>query len=319
MAMKKITGVVLYLIVMTGISAQNDGEEGLPAGRQIVDKLCGCFEVAFKYAETFSPDADYKYHDREEIGGTAELALPIEVSDKKIVIQHLLVVSPTTIVKHWREEWTYENPVIWKYKGDRIWVKETVPAEQVKGKWTQTVWEVADEPRYQGFSQFVNLDGKIIWQNTTDAPLPRREYSVRSDYNILKRTNRMNITDSGYIHEQDNQKIIRTSGMDKLLVEEKGINSYKRINEKDCAAAKAYWEKNSAYWGKVRKIWADYISTHDVISLKNKIDGKLLHEYLLGQAKDYADKKITEADIDTKIKVEINRFIGQDEKAVAAQ
>ena len=309
--MKKGYILLALLALATGLNAQTDG-------KKVVDKLCGCFEVSFKYAETFSPNPDYKYHEREEIGGTAELALPIEVSDKKIVIQHLLIVSPTTIVKHWREEWTYENPIIWKYKGDRTWVKETVPAEEVKGKWTQTVWEVADEPRYQGFSQFVNLDGKTIWQNTTDAPLPRREYSVRSDYNILKRTNRMNITDSGYLHEQDNQKIIRTNGTDKLLVEEKGLNSYKRIDEKECAAAKTYWEKNGAYWGKVRKIWADYISTHNSISLKNKIDGKLLHEYLISQAKDYADKKITDADIDSKIKAEINRFIGQDEKATAA-
>lgn len=308
---RRLTCLIALTILVTGINAQQDG-------KKIVDKLCGCFEVAFKYAETFAPDPDYKFHEREIIGGTAELALPIEVTDKKIVIQHLLIVSPTVIVKHWREEWTYENPIIWKYKGDRTWVKETVPAEQVKGKWTQTVWEVADEPRYQGFSQFVNLDGKIIWQNTTDAPLPRREYSVRSDYNILKRTNRMNITDSGYLHEQDNQKIIRTNGTDKLLAEEKGHNIYKRIGDKECAAAKAYWEKNSAYWGKVRKIWADYINTHNSISLKNKIDGKLLHEYLIGQAKDYADKKITDADIEGKIIAEITRFIGHDEKTTAA-
>jgi hypothetical protein len=305
--MKKITGLMALLIVTTGINAQTDG-------KKVVDKLCGCFEVAFKYAETFSPNPDYKYHDREEIGGTAELALPIEVSDKKIVIQHLLIVSPTTIVKHWREEWTYENPIIWKYKGDRTWVKETLPADQVKGKWTQTVWEVADEPRYQGYSQFVNLDGKIIWQNTTYAPLPRREYSVRSDYNILRRTNRLNITDSGYIHEQDNEKIIRSEIADKLLVQEKGINSYKRVADTACNAGKIYWEKNKRYWDKVRQIWADYISTQTSISLKSKVEGKLLHEYLINLSKEYAAKKISDADIDTKIKAEINRFIGQDEK-----
>lgn len=309
--MNKLIGAIVILILGTSTYAQT------PQDRKIIDKLCGCFEVSFKYAETFAPSADYKFHDREEIGGTAELALPIEVSDKKIVIQHLLIVAPTVVVKHWREEWTYENPVIWKYKGDRTWVKETLPADQVKGKWTQTVWEVADEPRYQGFSQFVNLDGKIVWQNTTDAPLPRREYTVRSDYNILKRTNRMNISDNGYLHEQDNQKIIRNNGTDKLLVEEKGLNTYKKIEEKECAAAKDYWEKNKEYWGKVRKVWADYISTHDVISLKNKINDKFLHEYLMTQAKDYLAQKITAAEIDNKIKAEINRFIGQDDKKVA--
>jgi hypothetical protein len=309
--MKQLTGTLALLIIGYTLSAQ------APQDRDIIDKLCGCFEVSFKYAETFAPSADYKFHDREEIGGTAELALPIEISDKKIVIQHLLVVTPTVVVKHWREEWTYENPVIWRYKGDRTWVKETLPADQVKGKWTQTVWEVADEPRYQGYSQFVNLDGKIIWQNTTDAPLPRREYTVRDDYNVLKRTNRMNITDNGYVHEQDNQKILRGNGTDQLLVEEKGLNVYKKIDDKECAAAKDYWEKNQDYWGRVRKIWADYIATHDVISLKNKVDGKLLHEYLLAQARDFLAKKISPAEIDAKIKEEISRFIGQDEKKVA--
>ena len=309
--MKRVIGFAIATVLSLSLNGQAQQD------KKIIDKLCGCFEVDFKYAETFSPNPDYKYHEREETGGTAELALPIEVSDKKIVIQHLLIVGPTAVVKHWREEWTYENPIIWRYKGDRTWIKETVPAEKVKGKWTQTVWEVADEPRYQGFSQFVNLDGKIIWQNTTDAPLPRREYSVRSDYNILKRTNRMNITDSGYLHEQDNQKIIRTNGTDKLLVEGKGLNSYKRINENECAAAKAYWEKNGAYWGKVRKIWAGYISTHNSISLKNKIDGKLLHEYLIPLGNDYVAQKVTDADIDEKIRGEINRFIGHEDKATA--
>lgn len=309
--MRKITaGLVSVLAISISVIAQS------PDDKKKIDKLCGCFEVNFKYAETFSPDPNYKYHDREETGGTAELALPIEISDKKIVIQHLLVVGVNTVVKHWREEWSYENPVIWKYKGDRTWVKETVPVEQVKGKWTQTVWEVADEPRYQGFSQFVNLDGKIIWQNTTDAPLPRREYSVRNDYNILKRTNRLNITDSGYLHEQDNQKIIRSHGADKLLVEEKGLNSYKRIPEKECEAAKEYWEKNYTYWGKVRNIWAGYIATHDSISLKNKINDKFLHEYLIELGKDYLAKKVTDAEINDKISAEINRFIGHDRKAI---
>ncbi len=316
--MKRIAAVLSALAFTVSLQAQTSANNSSPTpGRDYINKLCGCFEVDFKYAETFSPDPDYKFHQREEIGGTAELALPIEVSDRKIVIQHLLIVGPNAIVKHWREEWTYENPVIWKYKGNRTWVKETLPAEQVKGKWTQTVWEVADEPRYQGFSQFVNLDDKIIWQSTTDAPLPRREYTARSDYNILKRTNQINFTDYGYLHEQDNQKIVRKDGKDKLLVEEKGYNTYKRIDDKECAAALTYWEKNKDYWGRVRKVWSDYINSHETISLKNKIDNKLLHEYLMEQAKDYAAKKITEADIDKKIKTEIERFIGHDEKGLA--
>lgn len=277
--------------------------------RQQIDKLCGCFEVDFKYAETFSPDGQYKFHEREEIGGTAELALPIEISDKKVVIQHLLVVSPTMIVKHWREEWEYEATVIWKYIGERTWVKEQIPADKVKGKWVQTVWEVADEPRYQGWSAFVELDGHTVWQNTTDAPLPRREYSVRSDYNILRRTNRLTFTDSGYLHEQDNRKILRKDGMDKLLVEEKGWNTYKKIEEKECSLALAYWEKNKSYWSQVRSVWADILNARNRVTLQNKVEGKMLHEYLIALGKEAVEKGYTEEEVRRKITAEIAKFL----------
>jgi hypothetical protein len=287
-------------------------------GKQTVEKLCGCFEVEFKYAETFSPDPNYKYHDREEISGGTELTFPVEVSDKKIVMQHLLIITDSIIVKHWREEWTYENPVLWKFQGDNVWTKQELKPEQVKGRWTQSVWEVSDAPRYQGTSEWIETDGKIVWQNTTDAPLPRREYTVRSDYNILKRTNRIAISDKGYVHEQDNQKIIRKDGKDQLLVEEKGLNTYVRLKDSDCAAGKAYWEKTKNYWTSVRAVWDEYMTTHTTVELKAKVDGKVMHEYLFAMAKDYAAGKIKQGDATAQIKVLLDKFVGP-AKSVAHQ
>src|ERR1051325_1249890 len=112
--MKKILGMT----IMAGIvlSAQAQDKKDLPAGRQNINKLCGCFNVEFKYAETFSPDPNYKYHERDETSGGLEFILPVEITDRKIVMQHLLVISDSMIIKHWREDWTYENPVVWKYK-----------------------------------------------------------------------------------------------------------------------------------------------------------------------------------------------------------
>ncbi|MEO8416998.1 MAG: DUF6607 family protein [Ginsengibacter sp.] len=298
---KMIIGIVLLLTATANAQVKN--------GNEAVNKICGCFDVAFKYAETFSPVMDYKYHDRDEISGGTELAFPIEISDKKISIQHLLLVSDSMIVKHWREDWTFENPVIWKYTDTKTWVKQQLKPEQVKGKWTQTVWEVSDEPRYQGYGQFTDLDGEVLWQSTTDAPLPRREYSVRSDYNILNRTNRLHITDSGYIHEQDNKKIIRKEGVDKLLVKEKGMNSYKRITNSECAVAKSYWEHNKAYWLKVENVWTAYLSTHNTIQLKVKVDGKVIHQLLFNLLDDYNAKKVSDAEIDNKIKEAIYKYI----------
>ncbi|MEJ0103163.1 MAG: DUF6607 family protein [Bacteroidota bacterium] len=308
--MRKIIGSLALLALTAGIQAQE------VKGRPNIDKLCGCFEVEFKYAETFSPDKNYKYHDREEISGGTELTFPVEVSDKKIVMQHLLVITDSMIIKHWREDWTYENPVTWKYQGDKVWVKEQLKPEQVKGKWTQSVWEVSDAPRYQGASEWVTTNGKTFWENTADAPLPRREYSVRSDYNILKRTNRLVLNNNGYVHEQDNQKIIRKDGTDKLLVEEKGINSYTKVDDKQCAAAKVFWEKNKEYWTKVRITWEKYLATHNTVALKDKVDGKVMHETLMDMAAEYAAGKIAVADIDARIKTSFDKYVG-DNKDVA--
>ncbi|MEO5564170.1 MAG: DUF6607 family protein [Chitinophagaceae bacterium] len=314
--MKKIMGLAAIVLIAGSVKAQTGKAQTLPDA-QDVNKLCGCFEVEFKYAETFSPDKKYKFHDREEISGGTELIMPVEVTDKKIVMQHLLVITDSMIIKHWREDWTYENPTIWKYKGDKVWVKEQLKPEEVKGKWTQAVWEVSDAPRYQGAAQWMTIDGKTMWQNTADAPLPRREYSVRSDYNILKRSNRLVLNNEGWTHEQDNQKIIRSATGDKLLVEEKGVNTYKKVDDSQCAAAKVYWEKNKVYWTKVRNAWEDYTATHLTIELKTEVNGKVLHDYLFEQAKDYASGKITAADIDSKIKTQLESFFGKDSKAVA--
>lgn len=274
-----------------------------------INKLCGCFEVEFKYAETFSPNRDYKFHEREIINGGLEYVFPVEASDKKIVLQHLLVITDSFIIKHWREDWTYENPVIWKYQGNKNWIKELQKPEAVKGKWTQSIWEVSDEPRYQGASQWITANGETFWLNTTDAPLPRREYSVRSDYNILNRTNRIVLTADGYIHQQDNKKIIRDSGTDRLLVEEKGINSYVKKDPATCAAAIAWWQKNKFYWEKVRHIWEEKIAGLTSIHLETKVNDKVLHEYLMVQSKEYAEGKIPSAELDNLIKLHIDRFL----------
>jgi hypothetical protein len=274
-----------------------------------LSQLCGCFDVKFMYAETFAADTGYRYHERETINGGIEYVVPIELTDKKAVLQHLLVINDSVIVKHWREDWVYENPVQWIYKGNHQWEQTQLSAEAVKGKWMQTVWEVSDAPRYQGYSQFVSLDNKIIWQNTTDAPLPRREYTIRNDYNILKRTNRLNITPDGYVHEQDNQKIVRANGIDKLLVEEKGINSYKRVDITKCDAGKKYWQQYSAYWLEVRKVWYDYLATHSTIELKTEIENKPLHSHLYALGTKFVKGQIKQDALSAAIKEVVYKYI----------
>lgn len=287
------------------------------ADRRNLDLLCGCFEVEFKYAETFAPDEEYAYHNRERISYAKEIVIPIERSDKKYVLQHLLIIDDTMIIKHWREDWTYENPVLLKYSGDHTWEKQSLEGGQFKKKWTQTVWEVSDAPRYQGASEWVTTDNKTFWMNTTDAPLPRREYTKRKDYNVMKRRNFISVDQTGWVHEQDNQKILRTNGKDVLIAEEKGMNTYKRIDDSKCEAGKVYWEKHMEYWSKVRKAWDKYLNTSAVVSVKPLVDGKPMHQYLSEIGDAFAGKKLDAAETEAKIAATLQNFVS--EKSVAAQ
>jgi len=228
-----------------------------------IKSLCGCYDIDFKYAETFAADSNYKLAKPYTAHGR-EWVEAIESQPGKFVFQHLLVINDSMIIKHWREDWKYENTELLSFEKSGTWKKINLPASAVKGQWTQTVWEVDDAPRYQGTATWFHADGKNIWENNTDAPLPRREYSTRSDYNVLNRTNRISITSDGWMHEQDNQKIIRKAGdADRLLVSEKGYNIYHKVADAKCAAAKNWWAKNNTEWKKVREDWAAKIRKAD--------------------------------------------------------
>ncbi|MBL7752035.1 MAG: hypothetical protein JNN29_11675, partial [Chitinophagaceae bacterium] len=126
---------------------------------------------------------------------------------------------------------------------------------------------------------------------------------------ILRRTNRLTFTDSGYLHEQDNRKILRQDGKDKLLVEEKGWNTYRKIEEKECSLVLDYWEKNKFYWSQVRSVWTDILNSRNRITLQNKVGGKMLHEYLITLGKEAVEKGYKEEEVRKKITAEIGKFL----------
>lgn len=286
--------ILLIAVTISSIAPAQNGKEN-------VDKLCGCFEVSFKYAETFSPEKDYKFHEREQILGVTELALPLINTDKRVVIQHLLVMGDTTVVKHWREDWTYENPVQWVYKGDKVWEKINLNPADVKGKWSQSVWEVTDAPRYQGSSTWQTVNNKLIWENTTDAPLPRREYTHRSDYNILNRTNRLVITGEGYDHIQDNKKVSRADGNDKLIAEEKGINRYEKLADADCAAGKKYWDQHKGFWLALQQEWDKQLQSKSTIKLTETAGFQNLMTKLFSMADEWKAGKLTAGNVNSRV------------------
>lgn len=276
--------------------------------KKIIENLCGCYDVKFTYAETFAPDSNYKFHDRE-ISHARELIVPIEKTDKKIVLQHMLLVGGGHVIKHWREDWVYEANELLNYTGDNTWVKEKVNAKDVAGKWTQTVWQVDDMPRYQGYSAWVTNNGHTYWENTAYSPLPRRELTTRSDYNLMKRTNRIVPTSYGWLHEQDNDKIIRSSKGDVLLAQEKGLNYYTKIEDAKCAVALAKWEEAKEFWVVVKKEWQSHIDKKSVLMVKDLVDDEKLYEHLYVVEKEWKEKKLSEKELEKKVKAVFDKFV----------
>lgn len=295
--MKKsvITTIILTVVTFGSLIAQKKKD------KEAIKNMCGCFEVTFNFAETFNHSKDSLYVPSKIKQNETALEWAELIADEKgfISIQHLLQVGPTEhphIVKHWRQDWSYENKDFYMFNGNNNWSFEQKNKKEVNNQWTQKVFQVDDSPRYEGSGSWVYVDGKIYWESTTTAPLPRREYTKRNDYNITLRGNRHEITNYGWLHDQDNSKIIRETGKeDVVLANEKGYNTYVKVADEKCKAAQDWWQKNNAKWVLVRAKWAEVYGRNKNLSLEKKVDNKFLYKYLFSedyQTKDQIDEII---------------------------
>jgi len=302
--MKKLAfSLLFFLTVVTLNFAQSKFEKD----RNAIKGMCGCYEVTFNFAETFVHTKDSTYQgSANKLSRGLEWVQLTEDSQDKIVMQHLLIVgSPQKqrIIKHWRQDWLYENQDLYTYHKDNEWTYNKLDADEVKGQWTQKVFQVDDSPRYEGSASWVHVDGKSYWENTTDAPLPRREYTKRNDYNVTVRGNRHEITPEGWIHDQDNLKVVRSDGQeDVVLAEEKGLNTYKKVADDKCALAQTWWKDNATKWALVRAQWDAVFAKKESLKLNSKVDDQPLYKYLFDEEK---------ADTSTEIKAIIEAFVAK--------
>jgi hypothetical protein len=175
-----------------------------------------------------------------------------------------------------------------------------------KAAGVQKVFQVDDSPRYESIGTWVHVDGRHEWHSECDSPLPRREFTKRSDYNVLRRGNRIYLTPNGWMFEQDNQKIIRSASGDKLLAREKGYEEFTKADESKFNYAKGWWKNQQPYWTAVREVWDEVYAKHEQVKLKGKTDGKLLYEKLF----DLADQSAKEKWNAARNKAEIDKVIG---------
>ena len=283
----------LLIIVSFSAFAQTKKDKDLAS----IKAMCGCFEVSFNFAETFSYSKDSTYQaSKNKYDKALEWVQLVDSNEDFVSMQHLLIVGDVLnpyVIKHWRQDWMYENTDSFPYAIDNTWPYKSNDASEVTGQWTQRVFQVDDSPRYEGSATWVHVDGRSFWSSTADAPLPRREITKRQDYNVTLRRNHHEILDWGWSHDQDNDKLIReVNKKDIVLAQEKGYNTYKKVENERCIVAQVFWKDNKEMWALVRKEWNTIFSMRQNIQLKNKVEGKRLYQYLFALESDTKSEEI---------------------------
>lgn len=251
-----------------------DAERGaFEADRQTILAMAGDFKVTFDMQESTPWMEGYTPLERKVSGGYESVRV-IEDTGRRIVLQHLLVTGDDAnpyVVKHWRQDWQYAPEKILTFTGGDTWEWTAVPENMRAGRWSQTVYQVDDSPRYAGWGQWETTHGVKRWRSSwTARPLARRDAIRNPVYDRYIGINRHQLTPTGWIHWQDNTKMMPAkdgSGQLVPVVQEYVLNTYERFDGYNVAAAESYWDKTSAYWQAVRAKWGEVAEAGDGIRI----------------------------------------------------
>jgi len=267
-------------------SAAAQQESSTPrADREAILAMAGAFRVTFRFEETVAIAADYTLED-PYIEDATELVHVIADEGDFISLQHLLVIdrganAEPIVVKHWRQDWPYEDARLLTYKGHATWEREERTPSEVRGTWTQTVYQTTDAPRYEAVGRWTHMPNQSSWESElTWRPLPRRQRH-REDYHVVVCRNRHTLTPKGWVHEQDNQKLALTETGEpvNVIAHEMGLNSYERISETEVAVATEYWRENEAAWAEIRAAWLPFLE-RNTLTLRRQVDGDRLADLI---------------------------------------
>jgi len=276
--------------------------------RRAILALAGNYRVSFDFTETVGLVENFKPTRPYFSWGTENVAV-LEDKPGFISLQHSLVMyfkndkgetEGPHVMKHWRQDWTFEDPELQGYQGDLTWKK--MPTPEPKGKWSQAVFQVDDSPRYEVAGTWSHDGGLSIWRSDNcPRPLPRREFTIRKDYNVLEGIHEISITPNGWVHVQSNRKLqVNKDGTRHYLGQELGVDRYEEITSPELAPAfNAYWAKTGDYWKDVRDTWSAILKEKDKFSMKDTYDGKQLFmiHFEYADALEKAEKPDPEANL----------------------
>jgi hypothetical protein len=268
--------------------------------RRAILAMAGPYRVSFDFLEVARYDSALKPDSPYQSWGT-EIVFVSEDRGDFIALQHVLVMrilqqdgsqSEAFVIRHWRQEWQYQAGSVLDYRGAHTWTLRKVPDDQRRGKWVQSVYQVDDSPRYGAIGRWQHSDSFSTWiSGETWRPLPRREWSVRSDYQVLVGTNRHTVMPTGWLQEENNLKLaLDSAGKPRealpYLAREYGVARYERIRNYDFSQGKDYFDKTEPFWREVRAAWKRIFQSSGGVMLSKPVDQGLLFVTFF----DYADK-----------------------------
>ncbi|WDE04567.1 hypothetical protein SG34_025070 [Thalassomonas viridans] len=271
--------------------------------RRAIYALEGVFETKFEFLETFTI-APEKQLDTPYASWGTEFVKVIEDSGNFISVQQIMVmyyqdpdsgkVQGPHVMKHWRHDWTWQGESMLEYQGENQWASKKLNPAQTRGKWVWSVYQVDDSPRYSGIGRWDHFASLSTFETDyMSRPLPRRESSVRDDYQILMGKDTLILTPHAWFHEQKNFKhkgALSASGQFEgaMLAREVGHNSYRRIKDFKHEQGLQYWARTKGYWADVRAVWKS-IEHGGPFAIKESVNDKPLFMVHFEQA---ADDKI---------------------------
>ena len=261
--------------------------------RRAILAMAGRWRASFDFIETAGFEASWAPSRPYRSWGT-EYVKVVTNEPNFISLQHILVMYMKTeagevrgpfVQKHWRQDWQYETASYHEYRGNDRWTRTRLTPAQREGAWVQTVWQVDDSPRYATVGRWHHDPGMSAWEGApTLRPLPRREFSIRDDYDALRAVNRHIVTPTGWVHEEANDKLVLGGDMHRVLAREAGLNRYEQITDHDFSAGAEYWETTAPFWAVVRDYWKELWTAQHSFRFKSGSDAGPLFMKLFGYA-----------------------------------
>lgn len=284
--------------------------------RQAILAMVGDYAVTFDFRETVALKEGYQPKEAY-VTHAQEIVRVIEDRGDFISLQHILLVGGERKIpiKHWRQDWAFQPHSITRFVGGNGWENINLTTQETQGKWAQLVYQVDDGPRYAGLGTWQYDSGFAQWASEPSwRPLPRRDATKRTDYHAIEAINRHAITPNGWVHEQDNTKLILDGAAAQALVREVGVNTYTHADNIDATTAMEYWEKTSNFWGNVREEWTRLETETPGFGLTIQGEPEEIYMQILGIATGLVDGELTTEQASADAREIIREYTAQDLK-----